>query len=374
MANISIQSLFNHRYIKQKPNSTLTCKGCHPYLTRSSVDKNKTTFRIFNPNENKHETLKFCMNVYLISLDGRYLSADPNGSVSLERGAPDNAHPERKLMKFRKWAVLNAKSPISKKEIVLTDEVIFKSPFNKYLKNDRGDLTANAELLTDEIRFSIKKAEEFALPAWSVVRPYNSGLFLTHDCAKLLGQNDVFFRQLNYEGGKGKAKIHFTNNTEAERHVLEELVYALISQTGQFIKRFYDDSTGYSFYEFTENEGFDINFVQMVNRILPLAGMHDFVKLFEELKGAVNKSLNLQGFCEGLFKIRQEYYNVVNMIEDEFKNNRLDIQKLWFYLQSPMKIFENVKKILQEINKGQKHELTILYDHIRIAVDKLVYK
>lgn len=370
---ISIQSQFGRRYIKQKANNKLNCQGCHPFLHRQDEDKFRTTFVIINPDSGEGDTLKFCSLVYLMSLDGLYLISNPNGDVLMERvdkkelSAKD---PERNLMKFRKWSILNYTNLITKKEIIITDDLIFKSSFGNYLKNDKGGIVANSSLITDDIVFNIKNAEELALPKWSILRPYQSNLFFNAESLRLFNNSATFFSQLNYDGNKSKTKFNFKNNYEYEQYVIGELIYSLTSNSGHFIQRFYDDVTGFTFYEFNQHEHFDINFVQMINRILPLSSIHDYIKLFEELFGAVNKSLNMQGFCEGLYKIRKEYYTVIYKIEEEYNKGELDIQKLWLYLQQPMKNFEQIKMVLEKIYQGKEHELTVLYDFIRTAVDR----
>jgi len=276
-------------------------------------------------------------------------------------------------MKFRKWQILNLKTVANKKIVATTDEVLFKSNFGHFLKVDKNHVLANNNLIADDTAFSVKRADTFSLPNWSVLRPYQSSLFFTSDCVQLFSQNNQFFSQLNYNGNKLKTNITFNSPKEAERLIIEEVIYSLMSTTGQFIQRYYDKNTGHTYYEFSNHELFDISLVQMVNRILPLAGMHDYMKLFHELHGNINKSLQMQGFCDGLFNIRKQYYSVLNMIENELADNNVDIQKLWYYLQTPIKIMENVTKLLRDIDKKKKNPLSVLYTYLTTAIDREIY-
>lgn len=370
---ICIQSLLTKRFIKQKSQGRLNCQGCHPYLVRTKEDKSMTTFIVRDPDQDEGVELKYCDLVYLVSEEGWYLTPNPSGDVFMEKVDPNalkTDDTQRNLMKFRKWQILNFKTLASKKIIVTTDEALLKSNFGHFLKIDKGKLAATNNLIADDTTFSIKRADVFNLPNWSILRPYQSNLFLTSDCVKLFSQNNQFFTQLNYSGSKLKTNINFSSPKEAERLIIEEVVYSLLSNTGQFIQRFYDNETGYTFYEFSNSELFDISLVQMVNRLLPLSGMHDYIKLFEELNGTLNKNLQMQGFCDGLYSIRKEYYMVVNMIEGEMAANNIDIQKLWYYLQTSFKIFESVTKLLRDIDRKKDNTLTVLYNYMTTAIDR----
>lgn len=370
---ICIQSLLTKRFIKQKTYGRLNCQGSHPYLLRTKEDKATTTFIIRDPDQDEGVDIKYCDPVYLVSQEGWYLTPNPNGEVFMERVDPNalkTDETQKNLMKFRKWQILNIKTVASKKIVVTTDEVLFKSNFGHFLKVDKSNVLANNNLIADDTAFSVKRAEVFNLPNWSILRPYQSNLFFTSDCVKLFSQNNQFFSQLNYSGNKLKSNINFNSPQEAEKLIIEEVVYSLMSNTGQFIQRFYDNNTGYTFYEFSNYDLFDISLVQMVNRILPLAAMHDYIKLFEELHGTINKTLQMQGFSDGLYTIRKEYYLVLNMIEGEMAANNIDIQKLWYYLQTSIKIFESVTKLLKDIDKKKESELTTLYNYLTTAIDR----
>ena len=109
----------------------------------------------------------------------------------------------------------------------------------------------------------------------------------------------------------------------------------------------------------------------MVNRILPLAALHDKVKLFEELRGGMNKGLVSQAFCNALSQIRAEFYSVLNIVENELANRQLDLQKFWFYLQTSFKIFQTLDSLLATIQNDPKTPiLTVLYVYLSTAIDE----
>ena len=111
----------------------------------------------------------------------------------------------------------------------------------------------------------------------------------------------------------------------------------------------------------------------MVNKILPLSNLHDKVTLFVNFYGSSTKSLVYQGLCQGIREIQREYLTVLSKIENEYGNEELDIQKLWFYLQSPFKKYESLGNIVEEIHYRKSPPLDILYKLLTTAIDEEMY-
>lgn len=88
--------------------------------------------------------------------------------------------------------------------------------------------------------------------------------------------------------------------------------------------------------------------------------MHDAILLFENLHGGLNKPLLLQAFCRALTSIREDYYAVVYKAEEDFGQGELNLQKLWFYLQDVMRIFEGVTALLEEVADTQAYKRNLL--------------
>lgn len=372
---VAICSFVSKRYLRTDSNKKVSCQSCHPFMLQSIDEKNHCSFTLVpaEDSNNSQNELNFCSNVYLMSQDGSYLTSNPNGDVFLENTDTKSGHvPEvdKTSMKFRKWVLSNRNNLISKKVVVTTDEVLIKSSFGNYLKFESNQVLANSSVVEDKTSFHFHQVEYLPLPDWAILRPFQSNLYLSSDCSKLFINNELFFLQSAYTGSKPKQELNFDSIASAENAVIEETMYSLMSVDGYFIKRKYREDSS-SFYVFENNKDFDLSFVQMVNRILPLAALHDKVKLFEELRGGMNKGLISQAFCNALAQIRAEFYSVLNIVENELANRQLDLQKFWFYLQTSFKIFQTLDSLLATIQNDPKTPiLTVLYVYLSTAIDE----
>lgn len=375
-SKVSICSFSNKRYLKNELDRRVSCTSCHPFMLQSIEEKAKCSFMVSSGDEiSPNQTdLAFCSSVFIISDDGSYLTSDPSGLVTfenIESKSYQTQEPDRSLMKFRRWTLINRSSLISKKVIVTTDEVLIKSHFGNYLKIEGTSVVANSSVIEDKTSFHFHQIDFLPLPDWAILRPLQSNLILSSLCSKLFFDNELFFQQSVYKGSKVKQELNFDSIHSAQRAVVEETLYCLMSVEGNFIKRKYKDDN--SFYTFENNKDFDTTFVHMVNRILPLASLHDRIKLFEELRGGMNKGLIYQAFCGALSKIRTDFYSVLVVIEKDFADpdSKFDLQKFWTYLQEPFKIFQLIEKILTEIEcQPDLSLLTILFNFLCTAIDE----
>lgn len=149
-----------------------------------------------------------------------------------------------------------------------------------------------------------------------------------------------------------------------------------MSVEGQFIHRkFSEDNSPY--YTFANYEAFDVTFVQLVNRVLPICSYHDIILLFENLHGGLNKPLLLQAFCLGLRCVRDEYYKVVAKAEESFGKRQLNLQTLWFCLQDISRVLQSVTVLIAEVSDIQSYKgnlLSTLQRFIATSIDQKMNK
>lgn len=371
----AITSFLTRDYIKRTKNGRFITKGSHPFLYPQKLEKTKRTFLIHSENTADSKKINFCSSIIIKTLDNKYFTSNPNGEVFSEKVDHSSEKKTGKnLMKFRKWVILNKNNIISKKAIGITDKILLKSPFGNYLKTTKDGLSAISSLIEDSAVFYFKKASKMPLSNWMIERPFQSNLFLNLKCLDLFSENELFFSQVAYSGDSSNS-MKFENVYEAEQYILGEVIYSLLSQDGKFIKRKFDNKTGDSYYFFSSNEQFDVSFVQMVNRILPLSALHDKIKLFISVFESNQKGLVCEGFCEGIIDVRKEYFLVLDRIEGEYGEGGLDIQKLWFYLRTPFKLFQNVVNLIQEIlKKGRIFIFDVIFKFLTTAIDNELYK
>lgn len=376
-SKIVIASFANKRYLRVEANRRVSCSSCHPFMLQSVEEKSKCHFLLVPADDasTAANELNFCSSVYIVTEDGSYLTTNPNGDVFLEsvetRGAGTNELDSRS-MKFRKWTLTNRNQLISKKIIVTTDEVLIKSAFGNYMKVENGLAIANSSVIEDKTSFNFHQIGALPLPDWAVLRPFQSNLFMSSACTKLFLNNELFFYQTAYTGSKVKPELKFESVEAAQHVVMEETLYSLMSVDGYFIKRKYSPDNS-CYYTFENAKEFELSFVQGVNRILPLASLHDKIRLFEELRGGINKGLIAQAFCSGLAEIRNEFYAVLNVVENELAAKQLDLQRFWLYLQTSFKIFGCLDKLLAALESGPDLQLlSVLYDFVATAIDEFV--
>jgi hypothetical protein len=76
-------------------------------------------------------------------------------------------------------------------------------------------------------------------------------------------------------------------------------------------------------------------------KIFPICEYHDRVQVFIQSHSNFEFGLISQALCNALRFMEREYVLVVNMLDAEFEKGNLNLQKIWFYIQSTCKIFES---------------------------------
>lgn len=82
----------------------------------------------------------------------------------------------------------------------------------------------------------------------------------------------------------------------------------------------------------------------MIQKILPLSIYHDKILQYLNLNNHVETGLASKGLSEAIKQVLREYILFLNQLENDFKSEKLDIQKFWYLSQSSMKILENLAK------------------------------
>lgn len=93
-----------------------------------------------------------------------------------------------------------------------------------------------------------------------------------------------------------------------------------------------------------ENPTCDSSLNYVVQRILPLSIYYDKICNYINIALRKESGIVAKDFASGLKVILREYISVVSQLEGEYLGNNLDLQKLWYLLQSPLKILENLQK------------------------------
>lgn len=113
-----------------------------------------------------------------------------------------------------------------------------------------------------------------------------------------------------------------------ESVLIEELLYAMLSIEGQFIKRKYDAiNSKYNYVVDASYFVFDSTLTQMLIKIFPICEYHDKIQVFIQSHSNFEYGLISQALCNALRFMDREYVLVVNMLDTEFEKGNLNLQK-----------------------------------------------
>ena len=136
-----------------------------------------------------------------------------------------------------------------------------------------------------------------------------------------------------------------------QQAVVEDLLYLMIGVEGRFIKT--DSITNESApRKFTVDKTLDPSLRNLVERILPVCSSYSAVVRFVEEKstfyeGRVNQALSAA--IRGLVK---EYCVVVAQLENQLRQGKLSLQKLWYYVQPCSVSLSVLEKIAATVTRG----------------------
>lgn len=148
----------------------------------------------------------------------------------------------------------------------------------------------------------------------------------------------------------------FSNNTlpvpmiSQESILIEDLLNLLIGLPGCYIE--VDDLVdNYGPRTFKINDNVSVPLQELVKQILPIASHYSVIQRFTEEKsrfefGQVNNAL-----AEAMSTILKQHLIYVTQLEDEFRADNLNLQKLWFYVQKKIHALAVTANIASKISK-----------------------
>lgn len=120
----------------------------------------------------------------------------------------------------------------SQRNIKSIDQVLIRSPFGNYLKASKtGELLATSSVNENGCVFSIQKANIPPFPQWVHTRPYISASNLIPEFSRYTNEGPNNRISDRYETSL------FNSHEKQEKILIEELLYALLSVEGNFIKK-----------------------------------------------------------------------------------------------------------------------------------------
>lgn len=139
---------------------------------------------------------------------------------------------------------------------------------------------------------------------------------------------------------------------EQQRLILEDLLYLLEGVEGKYIlaQPLVDK---FATKEFTVDPSLDPSLTELVLRVLPLCSSYSAIVRFIEEKSAYEYGLVNHALAAAMRSLIKDYTLLVAQLEHEYRQGKLSLQKLWFYLQPTMKTLEILVSVVNSINKGK---------------------
>lgn len=341
-SRVALRNMHNHKYLKaNKVDGTVTALGVHPTLSYSGCECTQEFILYHSQGRDYKGTVNFGSPVLLVTQDEGYLSFNTANEVKIEKGDPTG---NKKLIK---WTLLDATGSLLKKPVSSYDQVIFRTPFGELFTDPNGGVSANGQSTTAESTWKIMKANVPFMPDWVFTRNnlnHNDLVLLRSPLAENYSNKNQMRRRNLSDENKGLGKFPISAQ---EKLLMEDLLYALISIEGNYIKRRQNDLL-YAVEPYLDSPSCDESLLYMVNKILPLCEQHDKICVFVNLHSYYECGLVSHALCEAISSLLKEYKLKITQIDVELEKNDLTLQKLWYYLQPCMRTLECLHKFVEE--------------------------
>jgi gamma-tubulin complex component 2 len=347
---IALRNMHNHRYLKVVvPTGQISATGVHPTLSYSGCDS-ILQFTILSCTSGKdyRGIVSFNSKIMLLASENSYLSYTASKEVLLEHEEPSSFQKSDSGAKnsiFR-WILVDPSEDSGKRAVSFYDQVVLRTPFGELTTDPAGAVTTGGQGAGAESVWKVLKASVPFIPDWVFSRPFlaHNDLVLARSSLGAQGERSPIKRRLNAEdkGGLGKLPA-----AAQEKLLMEDLLYALISVEGIYIKRRSQDLL-YAVEPYLESPSCDESLLYMVNNILPACEMHDKVCVFVNLHMNFESGLVSHALCEAIGLLLKEYKLKIAQLDMELEKGELTLQKLWFYVQPCMRTLECLGKFVEE--------------------------
>ena len=303
-----------------------------------------------------------------------FLTATNNGELKLEniiggyiRGKQILA---TNIPKNSRFICFDAFNPNNlQKPIKYNDNIMLRSSSFQTLViiNFDNNVSCNGQITSQEAIWKVINPRIPYIPDFIFKRKFQS--FNTISYINYL-ENNQYKDQLNSSiKKKYDEKSLLTLSIEnQEKALCEDLILNLMGMDGNYIRRtnkinvnefqpandnFRNFNLKFEIEPHLENKtcgtmiyNLDNSLLYMVQKILPLSIYHDKILQFLNLNNHVETGLVSKGLCDGIRKILREYVLYLNQLENDFYNDKLDIQKFWYLSQASLKTLENLAKYI----------------------------
>lgn len=153
---------------------------------------------------------------------------------------------------------------------------------------------------------------------------------------------------------------------QQEELIITDLLFCLEGISGRYIEA-EPLLHKHALRSFTIDPSLDSSLKELVLRVLPLCSHYSTVTRFIEDQYDFHNGLVKQALAASFRTIINDYMILMTQLEGQQKKGKLSLQKLWFYIQSPLHTFTVLQSIIASINQGKLRGgsvLSLLHDKI----------
>lgn len=347
-SSIALRNVNRHKFLKANNNEgQVTATGQHPTISYADSESTQEFIIINSTSKDYKGVVTFGSSISLMTKSGGYLSFNANREVKIEKSESAATN------KLVRWTILSANNSGIRRPLTCFDDVVLKTPFGELVVEATGIVFANGQGSSADSTWKLMRANVPFMPDWVFTRGnlVNNDLVLNRSPYIELAGRQLAYRRKTYPE-EGKNLVNFPI-TSQEQLLLEDILFALHSIEGTYIKRKQEDSEDLKTFNFAvepylERPSCDESLLYLINKVLPLCSYHDQVSIFLNVHSNYVFGLVSHALCEAISSLLKEYSLKITQIDAEFSKGDLTIQKLWFYLQPCLRTMESLSKFVNE--------------------------
>lgn len=387
----------------------LKTNGIHPFLENRECRtdlKMQTKFYIFNfENPKSNDPIMYDTPVCFMTQEEYFICGCYNGDIVFEKlrekgmdssSLPPNSRFSILSLSNEKRSIMNhsIKNNVKSNRIVaFDDDIVLRSSYGYYLSSDiveyenisrqYGIISCLSTMVTNDSTFKIVNSEVPYVPDWTTKRKHlnfnNCSYFLKEyyeeekiseqpqdleDKLPLMSRSkdvqekvlieDLLLNLLGYEGEyikRKNEKINKVNDSLISNIVLSSKSDGkfsklnLIKDNLKLDEEVRQYSKKFEIEPYLEKSTCDSSLNFIINRILPITAYYDKICSYINFSLKKETGIIAKSFGEALRIVLKEYTLMVNNLEVEYLNNKLDIQHLWYLIQKPLKVLESISRL-----------------------------
>lgn len=387
----------------------LKTNGIHPFLENKECRpdlKMQSKFYIFNfENPKSTDPILYDTPICIMTQEEYFICGCYNGDIVFEKlrekgmetsSLPPNSRFSILALSNEKRSILNnsiKNNTKSNRIVAFDDDIVLRSSYGYYMSSEiieyenvsrsYGLVSCLSTMVTNDSTFKLINSEVPYIPDWNIKRKNLNFNYCSYYLKEYFEEEKISEQSPDLSD---KLPLMSRSKDVQEKVLIEDLLLNLLGYEGEYIKRKYDNkvkmndslisnivlsnkSEGkfsklnlvkdnvkldedvrqylnkFEIEPYLEKSTCDSSLNFIINRILPITSYYDKICSYinfslKKETGIISKSLG-----EALRIVLKEYTFMVNNLEIEYLNNKLDIQNLWYLIQKPLKVLESISRM-----------------------------